>query len=434
MSWQELIVSVMKTKKKIAWFILFTSLIMLTVLESQGQDWNTGGNGISGSEYFGATSGSTIPIQFVHNANIGGNSRFEWHTNLSGTVTERMRLTQAGWLGLGTTSPLAHFHQRNGDFLVDSDLSVYYPFTGTPSIPISGSGLRLMWVETLGAFRVGGVSGDYWDLTEVGPFSFAAGYDCKAFGGTSVAMGLRCRALDEGAVAMGDSCTASGHDSFAAGEFSVASGGRSVALGQNNLSSGFGSFTGGTQNTASGNYAAALGNSCVASGDFSFSAGGANQTLGSGSFSLGRLNLVESDFAGALGKLNAVADTGSIAMGCFINSTGKFNITLGIGDISSLDELSNPIDSCLMVGFNSDVSTLFVGPSLGSGTFGNVGIGNITAPTERIDVNGNGRFRSIPDNEDDVLITGTLNGTGDYTLSRIGFGNTPTNPGLRFQE
>ena len=59
--------------------ITLTLLICFSDLFGQA-DWNTGGNGVNSTEFFGATSGSTIPISFQHLAN-GSQSRFEWYTH-----------------------------------------------------------------------------------------------------------------------------------------------------------------------------------------------------------------------------------------------------------------------------------------------------------------------------------------------------------------
>jgi len=49
--------------------------------------------------------------------------------------------------------------------------------------------------------------------------------------------------------------------------------------------------------------------------------------------------------------------------------------------------MTNGVASSLMVGFDSDVATLFVGPGSGVGTYGQVGIAT-SAPKATLDVNG----------------------------------------------
>ena len=53
---------------------------------------------------------------------------------------------------------------------------------------------------------------------------------------------------------------------------------------------------------------------------------------------------------------------------------------------SSADRLVNNIDDSLMVGFSSNAATLYVGPSAGGSTTGNVGIGT-SAPARSLHIN-----------------------------------------------
>ncbi len=55
--------------------------------------------------------------------------------------------------------------------------------------------------------------------------------------------------------------------------------------------------------------------------------------------------------------------------------------------VSSTNVLSNSTARSLMIGFNSDIPTLFVGPSNGIGTLGKVGIGTVN-PATLLDVSG----------------------------------------------
>ena len=83
----------------------------------------------------------------------------------------------------------------------------------------------------------------------------------------------------------------------------------------------------------------------------------------------------------------------SIAIGYKVNNavTGNTNTTainsivMGLGCINTSDYLVNNIPNSLMIGFNSDKPTLYVGPSNGIGTTGNVGIGTSTT-TAKIDI------------------------------------------------
>ncbi|GAB3824862.1 tail fiber domain-containing protein [Hymenobacter jeollabukensis] len=93
-------------------------------------------------------------------------------------------------------------------------------YDGDPSglgVPLEGSGTRLIWYPGKGAFRAGGIDGTQWDAANIGSYSTAAGFNCRAFG--------------EYSTAFGKDVTAAQFGSVAAGEYAVASGATSVALG-----------------------------------------------------------------------------------------------------------------------------------------------------------------------------------------------------------
>jgi len=65
-----------------------------TIISQAQPDWNTGGNNISGTEWFGADNTSTVPLLLVHRAN----QPMIFSTN----STERMRIAEFGNVGVGT--------------------------------------------------------------------------------------------------------------------------------------------------------------------------------------------------------------------------------------------------------------------------------------------------------------------------------------------
>ena len=74
-------------------------------------------------------------------------------------------------------------------------------------------------------------------------------------------------------------------------------------------------------------------------------------------------------------------------MGRFVTAgSATSTIVLGRG-VANTNRLVNNIASSLMVGFNSTIPTLFVGPSSGVGTTGNVGIGT-SSPEATLEVKG----------------------------------------------
>jgi len=78
---------------------------------------------------------------------------------------------------------------------------------------------------------------------------------------------------------------------------------------------------------------------------------------------------------------------GSIAMGknIYTNVNSINSVTIGSGVGHHTSPLVNNKPNCLMVGFNSDIPTLFVGSSNGVSTTGNVGIGT-AEPGFKLDV------------------------------------------------
>lgn len=87
-----------------------------------------------------------------------------------------------------------------------------------------------------------------------------------------------------------------------------------------------------------------------------------------------------------------------------MQATDQGSFVLGYSDTTSGWFLNNNITNSLMVGFDSDISTFFVGQSNGQGTTGNVGIGELAA------------MGGLPNNK----------------LEIASDGNSPTPSGLRF--
>ncbi|TGE23944.1 hypothetical protein E5K00_01645 [Hymenobacter aquaticus] len=84
-------------------------------------------------------------------------------------------------------------------------------------VPAEGSGTRLVWYPEKAAFRAGSINGTQWDAANIGNYSTAAGYNCRASGDYTAAFGK--------------DVTAAQINAFAVGEYSIASGAASVALG-----------------------------------------------------------------------------------------------------------------------------------------------------------------------------------------------------------
>ncbi len=150
---------------------------------------------------------------------------------------------------------------------------------------------------------------------------------------------------------------------------------------------------GNAASSATGAFAFAAGPNATAGGNFSIALGlGANASWGS-SIALGQNTVSSAGLSVAIGDTSTASGTDSIAIGQHVTAGPAANaITLGNG--TSSNNLINNVTNSLMVGFNSNLPTFFVGPSGGIGTTGKVGIGT-TAPTATLEVNGDMRSASL---------------------------------------
>lgn len=188
------------------------------------------------------------------------------------------------------------------------------------SNPTSGSGTRFMWIPDQAALRAGMISsgGTEWDPGSIGHGSMAGGWNNLASGLASFAMGTGNDALGQKAVALG--------------ALSVASNDLSMAIGEACNSSGFAAITMGSNSASSGDHSIAMG--------------------------------VQAD----------ATEEKAIAIGTHVESSGLESIVLGSG-VHNFAKLNNDIDNTMMVGFESEKPTLFVGESVASDMWGKVGVG-----------------------------------------------------------
>ncbi len=162
-------------------------------------------------------------------------------------------------------------HDSTSSFIItDNSNNVLFKIYGTggyymlgnyngASLPVLGTGPRLMWDPHHAALRAGYVSGSTWDSTSIGFWSFAAGNNTTASGDGSTATGESSQATGIISTAMGHSAIASGTASTAFGTGTNASGGWTTAMGYQTTSSGNFSTATGMNTTASGDSSTALG-------------------------------------------------------------------------------------------------------------------------------------------------------------------------------
>jgi len=111
--------------------------------------------------------------------------------------------------------------------------------------PAEGPGTRMMWYPEKGAFRVGYVFNNNWDMDSIGHYSFGSGRSSKAKGDRTTAMGFASQAN-------GFAATAIGYRSRALGDFSF-------TLGHNADARAYGNFVIGQYNVGGGNPSAWIG-------------------------------------------------------------------------------------------------------------------------------------------------------------------------------
>lgn len=183
------------------------------VLKWNGTNWapatdNNGGGTVAGSGTLNRLA------RWTSATSLGTGATFDNGTNV----------------GLGTTSPQAKLHVKNGSVL----------FEGTSgNTPINGPGTRMMWIPSKAAFRAGVVTGSTWNNANIGSYSVAFGYNTTASGWASSALG--------------NATIASGAFSTAFGYGNTASGAVSSVFGYGSTAQSFGSFVIGRYNIISGN-------------------------------------------------------------------------------------------------------------------------------------------------------------------------------------
>lgn len=142
----------------------------------------------------------------------------------------------------------------------------------------------------------------------------------------------------------------------------------SSAIGLSTSSTNAQSFSGGAYTTASGTQSFAFGYRSSATAAQSFAAGYGNLSDGRYAFSFGSFAYARNDYA--------------MAFGLYLRANAARSMLIGTGAGNTVATLfNNNIDNSLMIGFNSNIPSLFVGPSSGAGTTGRVGIGTTNTPT-----------------------------------------------------
>ncbi len=256
---------------------------------------------------------SLVDKHYVDSVSEGGGGTSPWA--VSG---EHIYNSNAGFVGIGTSAPLAKLHVKDSSVLFSASGDI----PGTPgNTPVSGAGKRMMWYPDKAAFRAGYVSGTNWDRDSIGNYSTAMGFGTKAKGAYSTALG--------------NATTADGEFSFAAGSFNNATGEGSVAAGSHTIANGYVAFATGS-GTMAGDFATALGFGCTAD-NYSIAAGNSCSATGDASTAFGMGALALGHFATAMGLVTRADGDGAFATGYATTASGSFSTAMG-SKVSSNDK------------------------------------------------------------------------------------------------
>ncbi len=328
-------------------------------------------------------------------------------------------------LGVGTNTPRFAL-----ELLSDGGILSFGNFGSGPIVPtVFAAGSRMFWYPRKAAFKVGYTTlGTLWTDSNIGNYSFAAGYEPVARGAASFAAGYYPWADKDGAVALGYLTRAEGRYSFATGYNSRAYGQSDIAMGWSAQTSNFGvsanniaigpfarvtgtnisygiaigystlvtsynSIAIGPNTRAQAVGSTALGAASVTSG-YATTAIGGGYAQGSSSVAFtGAITGASSVYATALGYFTSVNGRYSTGIGYFLQVDGSFLTVVGTANESISSNISfDPLSPVFVVG-NGDGSPLSPYPDRSNAMVvlfnGDVGIGTNT-PTYRLQVGNNG--------------------------------------------
>jgi len=145
-------------------------------------------------------------------------------------------------------------------------------------------------------------------------------------------------------------------------------------------------FVGGEESEASGLNSFAYGDRAKAANTGAFAVGLRAEANGRYSTAIGRASMANHDNAIALGYATEASATNAIVIGKHARASVSNAYIIGSGLGLSSSMLVNDVDHSLIIGFESNLPTFFVGPSDGIGTTGRIGIGNVTEPQAKLHI------------------------------------------------
>ncbi|MEI8047021.1 MAG: hypothetical protein WCI92_06560 [Bacteroidota bacterium] len=187
------------------------------------------------------------------------------------------------------------------------------------------------------------------------------------------------------------------------------------------------------QTQGTGAYSFASGYQSVASGHTSTALGYKATAMGIRSFAIGE-NTYSASQGYSFGQQAKANSSQSLAIGRFVesNATG----TIVIGSSSDGYSLINNIPNSLMIGFNSNIPTLFVGPSANFTSIGKVGIGT-TIPQSTLHIVGDATISTLANKTGRGILSTDATGMlilADYSLIGDNMGNCEATRNLKMSD
>jgi hypothetical protein len=296
--------------------------------------------------------------------------------------------------------------------------------TNPPTVPVSGAGTRMMWIPSRSAFRVGTLdpsSTTLWDASNIGLFSFAAGFNPKASGEKAIAMGSGATATGSNSTAIGAVTNAIGDYSTAIGVATNANGDASTAMGIYTFANGVGSTAMGASTTSSGYYSTSMGSGTTASGENSTSMGYTTTASGVNSTSMGNTTSASGVNSTSIGYKTKAIGKNSVAMGDSSFANGDRSTSMGYRT-----KASGPytVAMGLFSTASGNTSTAMGGPNTASGDYSTamgsatIAVGNCSTAMG---------LGSIATGINSTAMSFVTTASGDYSTA---MGNTTTASGI----
>lgn len=331
-----------------------TGLLVYQTDGTAGFYYNAG-TSVAPNWVFLATDASTVKLapsaqQQVTTSNSLIKLKLDGGAGTLGTsgTSDLLSLSAAGNYSSGALD-MEWFRADNaGSVLAKGTWDAENEIIGVGTIPVEGTGTRMMWYGAKGAFRSGYTNNGSWDDINVGQGSFAAGMNNRASGRLSTVFGNANVVSGIQSTAFGGSNTVSGANSFATGSLNTISGNNSFAHGSQNTigsSANSGAFVMGLLSQANASQAYSIGERATVSSTRAMvislgpSFGVATNDAGTSTFTLRASNGI---------YLGTNTGTPSIPSGVFIQtSTGAYLTSTGVWTNTSDRELKEnfePVD------------------------------------------------------------------------------------------